>query len=159
MARETQRYGLDGEPAGEIAPEHRQGALDELARRRERHAAQRAAEREAERATRQAQAEQARARRERAQLLRDFERTTLTAANFGVLKGLSAEALEQQLALARRERAERPPMPEARGPGGPRRDGPPHRGPRPERRAEAPRGPAEPGGDRPRGPRPPRPPR
>ncbi|MCI1191718.1 ProQ/FinO family protein [Calidifontimicrobium sp. SYSU G02091] len=136
VARGTQRIGLDGEPAGEIAPEHRQAALDELARRRERHAAQRAAEREAaraaERAEHEARAQQAQARRARAQLLRDFERTTLTAANFAALKGLAPDALQAQLELARREAAERAALPHARGPGGPGH--PAHGGRHPGRR-------------------------
>jgi sRNA-binding protein len=172
VARGTHRIGLDGEPAGEIAPEHRQAALDELARRRERHAAQRAAEREAtraaERAEHEARAQQAQARRARAQLLRNFERTTLTAANFAALKGMTPETLQAQLELARREATERPPRPHPRDPSGPggaphgvaqpgRRDGPP-RGPRrPQEPREA--GAAGPRGELtgPRGPRPPRP--
>ncbi len=101
VARGTQRFGLDGEPAGEIAPEHRQAAIDELARRRARFAGQR--EREAEQRARDEHE-----RRARAALLRDFERTTLTAANFCALKGLTPDALEAQLALARREATERP---------------------------------------------------
>ena len=47
------------------------------------------------------------ARRDRAQLLRQFEGTTLTPANFGALKGLTPAALDAQLAQARRERDER----------------------------------------------------
>jgi ProP effector len=47
LVAETQRYDLDGQPAGEIAAEHKQAAVDELARRRqiveERRAAERAA--------------------------------------------------------------------------------------------------------------------
>jgi ProP effector len=47
LVTETQRFDLDGQPAGEVAPEHKQAAIDELARRRqiveERRAAERAA--------------------------------------------------------------------------------------------------------------------
>jgi hypothetical protein len=46
-------------------------------------------------------------RRERAQLLRSFEGSPLTAANFCALKGLSLGDFESQIALARREREER----------------------------------------------------
>lgn len=45
VAQGGQRYDLDGQPAGELADEHRQAAVDELARRRERFLARRAAER------------------------------------------------------------------------------------------------------------------
>jgi sRNA-binding protein len=45
VAQGGQRYDLDGQPAGELAAEHRQAAADELARRRERFLARRAAER------------------------------------------------------------------------------------------------------------------
>ena len=47
------------------------------------------------------------ARRERAMLLRSFEGSPLTAANFCALKGLALSEFDAQLALARRERAER----------------------------------------------------
>ena len=45
--------------------------------------------------------------RERAQLLRSFEGSPLTAANFCALKGLALGEFEAQIALARREREER----------------------------------------------------
>lgn len=92
VARGTQRFGLDGEPAGEIAAEHRQAAVDELARRRARHA--------------EKLAQEAQARRERQALLRDYERTSLTAANFCALKGLRPEDLPALLEQARREAQE-----------------------------------------------------
>lgn len=92
VARGTQRFGLDGEPAGEIAAEHRQAALDELARRRVRRA--------------EKLAQEARARRERQALLRDYERTTLTQANFCALKGLRPDELQVLLEQARREARE-----------------------------------------------------
>ena len=53
------------------------------------------------------------ARRERATLLRSFEGSPLTAANFCALKGLAMADFDAQIALARRERDER-----ARGGGG-----------------------------------------
>jgi sRNA-binding protein len=96
IARGTQRIGLDGEAAGEISAEHRQAAVDELARRRARHAEQRQ--------------QQEQARRERAALLRDYERTTLTVANFCALKGIGADDLQALLEQARSEALE-PPRP------------------------------------------------
>ena len=75
-------------------------------------------------------------RRTRATLLRDFERTTLTPANFCALKGIDPQSLDTLLATARREREERPrdmpPRPgPARGhgrpPAGPERHGRPPR--------------------------------
>jgi sRNA-binding protein len=96
LTKSKERFDLDGAPAGELSDEHRQAARDELARRRERRQAREAAEQEQ--------------RRERAQLMRDFERTTLTKANFCVLKGIEPEALEAVLELARREAAEAPPQ-------------------------------------------------
>ncbi len=84
--------------------------------------AARQAAREAERAAREAQhaAQAALAndpeRRQRASLLRDFERTTLTPANFCALKGLNVAKLDEQLALARKEAADAP----ARAPEGQR---------------------------------------
>ena len=65
-------------------------------------------------------------RRDRAQLLRDFERTTLTMTNFCALKGLEPEALEAALELARKEAAEVAPVPAAQ-----RHGRPPQRPPRP----------------------------
>ena len=73
-------------------------ALDELARRKERQQAKRV--------------EQEQGLRERAALLRDFERTTLTAANFSALKGMTVEVLETTLAQARVEATQAPARPE-----------------------------------------------
>ena len=56
------------------------------------------------------QAAQSKARQDRLALLRDFERTTLTLANFCVLKRLTPDALKPQLELARKEAAEAPPQ-------------------------------------------------
>lgn len=109
VARGAQRFGLDGEPAGEIAAEHRQAALDELARRRTHFAGQR--EREAEQRARDEQQ-----RRARAALLRDFERTTLTRANFCALKGVAEDELDHLLEIAREEAAHPPVPSRARAP-------------------------------------------
>ncbi|MBK1612595.1 prop effector ProQ [Rubrivivax gelatinosus] len=186
LTRSEQRFDLDGQPAGELSAEHRELATAELARRRgvheQRRAAERAAARAAEAQSREQQNAEHEARRERAGLLRAFETTTLTRANFCALKGIADAELDAVLERARQERAERPAMPprdahpgrpdnrpERRGqrpqghdrrPGGPRPEGGerPDRGPRPqgERRAEG--APAD-GAPRPKGPRPERGPR
>ncbi len=112
LASAESRVDLDGGPAGEIADEHRQAAAAELERRRNLHAARRTAERDAQRAAqRDAQqqamrehAAQADARRDRAGLLRAFESTTLTLANFCALKSIAPADLEATLALARQDR-------------------------------------------------------
>ena len=111
--RAKQRFDLDGQPAGEFSEEHRQVALDELARRR---------------GNQQAKREQEEAgRRERAALLRGFETTKLTVANFCALKGIASEQLDAQLAQARAEAAEDAARPR------------PHPGQRPDHRG-GPRG-------------------
>jgi ProP effector len=121
LTRAPHRIDLDGQPAGEISAEHRQAAADELARRRQVHEGRRQAEEDQ--------------RRERAQLLRTFETTTLTKDNFCALKGITPEALDALLAQARQEAEEfarqRPPHAQ---PGG----RPDHRGPRPDRRPHGP---------------------
>ena len=53
------------------------------------------------------QAAEAEARQQRALLLRSFEQSPLSKANFGALKGLSEEALDALLTLARQERGSR----------------------------------------------------
>ncbi len=53
------------------------------------------------------QAAEAEARRQRAQLLRAFEQSPLSKANFGALKGLSEAALDTLLAQARADRERR----------------------------------------------------
>lgn len=122
------RFDLDGNPAGEITEEHLAAAREELARRKG-----------VQQERQQLEVQQ---RRNRAQLLWDFERTTLTEANFCVLKGVVAEELPGLLEIARKERAEAPPAPprevrrDDRRPGGGRPEG---RG-RPDGRREA-RGP------------------
>ncbi|WP_140630724.1 ProQ/FINO family protein [Methylibium rhizosphaerae] len=96
LTKARHRFDLDGNPAGEITEEHRKVAADELARRRANRQARDQLEEEQ--------------RRNRAALLRDFERTTLTPANFCALKGVAPEELDGLLELARREAQERPPM-------------------------------------------------
>lgn len=122
LTRAKTRFDLDGQPAGELSDEHRNAAQEELTRRRGVTEARRA--------------EEDRGRLERAQLLRDFSRTTLTPANFCALKGLTQEALDAQLKLAREEEAQQPPRPE-------RNDRPPRGG---EHRRGSPRGEGRPGG-------------
>ncbi len=100
VSKGTQRFDLDGQPAGELTEEHRKVAADELARRRTITNAKREQE----------QTE----RRNRASLLRDFETTKLTTANFCALKGVAPDALEGLLAQARAEAledAQRPQRP------------------------------------------------
>jgi len=114
MSKATHRFDLDGNPSGELSEEHRQAATQELARRRGLH---------------QAKVEQAEdGRRKRAALLRDFENTTLTPANFCALKGIAPNALEALLETARKEARERPPQ----RPQGPQH--PPRRDARPPKR-------------------------
>lgn len=110
------RFDLDGQPAGEITEEHLKAAQEELARRRGLKQERAQAEQEQHRL-------EAQQRRNRAQLLWDFERTTLTEANFCVLKGTTPEELPGLLEIARKERAEAPPAPPREA----RRDGPPPR--------------------------------
>ena len=107
LSRASHRLDLDGQPTDPVSDEHRQAALDELARRRAITQARRA--------------EEDQARRDRAHLLRDFEKTTLTEANFCALKGLTPEQLQATLAQARQEATEAPvrePRHDSRG--GPR---------------------------------------
>lgn len=141
LTKATQRFDLDGQPAGDLTDEHRQAASDELKRRRSVKEAQRE--------------EQEQQIRQRAGLLRDFERTTLTQANFCALKGIAPEALEGLLAQARQDRIDHPEMlaPKrqapgpGRKPGGPRRpegQARPDRADRPDRRPDQrPRGPRQ----------------
>ncbi|HEV8313218.1 MAG TPA: ProQ/FinO family protein [Burkholderiaceae bacterium] len=93
LTKAEHRFDLEGAASGEISDEHRQAAADELERRRaNRRPPPRAAIDEQQ-------------RRQRAELLRDFERTTLTPANFCALKGIALDELEGLLSLARREAA------------------------------------------------------
>ena len=121
------RFDLDGAAAGELSDEHRAAAAEELQRRRGLHEARREAERAAARdAAREShraaqaqaqQAQQARAadeqgRRDRAALLRAFETSTVTRANFCALKRITDSELDTLLAQARQEAEQRaaPPM-------------------------------------------------
>ena len=123
LATAPQRVDLDGNAAGEIAEEHRSAAVAELARRRELHdarrvqerTAQREQQREQQRAAQHEEHKRARAaaqrersredqvRRERTALVRAFEASTLTRANFCVLKGISEADLAAQLTLAQQD--------------------------------------------------------
>lgn len=111
----SHRYDLDGAPAGEIDEVHRAAAVAELERRRAlfegRRAAERAATQEARRKAeaeaRQQHAAEDAARRERAALLRAFESSTLTRANFCALKGIPEAELDGRLHQAWLEREER----------------------------------------------------
>jgi len=175
LGKSTERFDLDGQPAGELCEEHRQLAGEELTRRRQvtrdreqqvraqahsqargqhhapaqdqapdnvQQAELRAAQAElraqqaelraqqAELRVQQAalQAHQAghqQERQARLALLRDFDRTTLTMANFCALKGMKPETLAPLLAQARLEAAEAPPRPvDDRPRPAPWRDGP-----------------------------------
>lgn len=110
------RVDLDGQPAGEVADLHRTAATGELERRRALHDARRAAERQAQRAAqdeaRQAHTAAEAAQRERAALLRAYETSTLTRANFCALKGLAETDLDAALAQAREERDRRASQPQ-----------------------------------------------
>ena len=135
------RFDLDGNPAGEITEEHLTVAKEELARRK-------GVQQERQQLEQQKHQLEVQQRRNRAQLLWDFERTTLTEANFCVLKGVVPEELPGLLEIARKERAEAPPAPPRQDLDGGRRDGrrddrrpgagqPEGRGPRrPEQRSE-----------------------
>lgn len=92
IANGSERFDLDGQPAGPIADEHRQAARDELGRRRANHEARRDLEEQQ--------------RRNRAGLLHDFERTTLTRANFCALKQVDEAELDGLLEIARQEAAQ-----------------------------------------------------
>lgn len=122
LGKASHRFDLDGQPAGELSDEHRNLAREELTRRRQLG---RERDQAAQAQQQAAQAEILQARQARLSLLRDFERTTLTLANFCALKGLTPDALTPQLDQARREAAEAPPprpFDDRRGPPGPRRD-------------------------------------
>ena len=93
VSKAPHRIDLDGQPSGEVSAEHRQIALDELARRRANSDARRELDEQQ--------------RFNRAGLLRDFQTTTLTRANFCVLKGVADEELDGLLEIARAEAAER----------------------------------------------------
>lgn len=150
LSKATQRFDLDGQPCGELTAEHREMAAEELTRRRNLQNERRAQEDE-QRVLLEQQ------RFNRAGLLRDFERTTLTQANFCVLKGVAVDELDGLLAIARRERDEPPPRPSMHATPVPQnRDRRPGAGPRDDRR---PRGAPRDASSREAGARAPRPPR
>ena len=93
VSKGAHRFDLDGQPAGDIVDEHRQAALDELARRRSNQESRRELEEQQ--------------RRNRAGLLHDFQTTTLTQANFCALKGVPIDKLDGLLEIARGEAQER----------------------------------------------------
>lgn len=122
VSKAAHRFDLDGQPSGEISDEHRQVALDELARRRTNQESRRELEEQQ--------------RRNRAGLLHDFQTTTLTKANFCALKGVPLDELDGLLEIARGEAEERARhMPPRQAPTGdrPRRPGGPNGGPPPRR--------------------------
>lgn len=115
LVQATHRYDLDGAPAAELLDEHRQAAVDELARRRTLQQARREQE----------QLE----RRNRSTLLREYQANTLPRAEFCAAKGIAEDALDGVLAIAQREadeRANAPQRPE-RERGAPRGSGRPQR--------------------------------
>jgi ProP effector len=167
LTQAPHRFDLDGAPAGEISEEHRQVAQEEVKRRRaiqqEKRAAlakaqhdarleARKAERAQERQAQQEKKAQDDAMFDRMRLLRAFETTTLTRANFCALKGVKEAELDALLAQAKQDAAawaQRQPRPS------PAEDG--RRG-RPELDSRGPR-PQNPGSERRhdgRGQRPPR---
>ncbi|MES2088529.1 MAG: ProQ/FinO family protein [Pseudomonadota bacterium] len=106
VAKGSHRYDLDGQAVAELTDEHRKVAADELTRRRSLNEDRRALDDQK--------------RYNRACLLRDFQTTTLTPANFAALKGIPAEDLDGILATAREEAAQQP----AQAPQAPRGDRP-----------------------------------
>lgn len=107
LLRATQRFDLDGQPAGDLSPEHRAAAELALKERRERQ--------------RQREAEMEAARRWRADLLRDWQRSNFSRANFCALKEIAESALDALLEQARLEASQpqmpiHPPRREARAP-------------------------------------------
>lgn len=149
LATAPQRLDLDGAAAGEVDEVHRQAAAAEVERRQLLFAERRAAERELQRQAaveaRRAQAAQnaarhaardtaeSEARRNRAALLRAFETTTLTPANFCALKGLVEADLQGQLTQARQDREQRALEPQREFQREPRPPGPRPAGPRSDR--------------------------
>ncbi|WP_249937217.1 ProQ/FINO family protein [Roseateles sp. DAIF2] len=128
LTKASERFDLDGQPAGELSAEHREAAVTELARRRSLNEERRALEQQQ--------------RRNRAGLLRDFQGTTLTRANFCALKGVAEEELDGLLEIAKQEaeedrirRASQPAGGDRRPEG--RRDGG-RPGPRGERQGQRP---------------------
>ena len=105
LANEPSRYDLDGAAAGEVSAEHRQAAAEEVQRRRAMQQQRRTgaieSQRKAELAQREADGQE---RVARARLLRAFETSNLTRANFCTLMGVAEAQLDALLAQARDER-------------------------------------------------------
>ena len=116
VSKAPHRVDLDGQAAGEVSIEHKQAALEELARRRANNEARREQEEQG--------------RLKRASLLWNFQNTTLTRANFCALNGLAEDALDAVLAQAEQEAKEAAmrPAPDPRGPRGREFHGQPRRG-------------------------------
>lgn len=94
VSKGSHRRDLDGAESGEITDEHKKAAADELARRRQNQLSRVELENQQ--------------RHNRATLLRDFQATTLTRANFCALKGIETEEIDGLLELARGEAAAAP---------------------------------------------------
>jgi len=112
LANEPSRYDLDGAAAGEVSAEHRQAAAEEVQRRRAMQQQRRTSAIESQRKAELAQHKAELAQREadgqervaRARLLRAFETSNLTRANFCTLMGVAEAQLDALLAQARDER-------------------------------------------------------
>jgi ProP effector len=112
LANEPNRYDLNGAAAGEVSAEHRQAAADEVQRRRTMQQQRRTGAIESQRKAEAAQRDAEIARREadgkeraaRARVLRAFETSNLTRANFCTLMGVADAELDGLLAQARDER-------------------------------------------------------
>lgn len=122
LANEPHRYDLGGAAAGEVSAEHRQAAAEEVQRRRAMQQQRRAGAIESQRKAEVAQREaEGRERAARARLLRAFEASTLTRANFCALMGVADPELDALLAQARDERSRHAAAPaRASGPAAPR---------------------------------------
>lgn len=113
LVKSPQRFDLDGQPAGDIAPEHRQAAQEELARRLQRsdrppakrqlpaprpqrasHAPRAAGHAKAQPASGQ---EAPTADRAASELARAYRSSALSKSNFCVLKGVSEAQLDAAL--------------------------------------------------------------
>jgi sRNA-binding protein len=139
LTQSPHRFDLDGQPAGDVAEEHRQAATTELARRKALMDARRAAEREA-----------ARANRRPARGPRPGAGAAAGESQPGAAALAGTEANNAAAGQAAGERPPRAPRPEGRGP---RPEG--RRGPGAEGQGGRPgdRGPRPAGSER-RGPRP-----
>lgn len=94
ITKSEQRFDLDGQPAGALSEDHREAARLQLAQRRQRQ--------------REREQEMENARRWRLDLLRSFETSRISRANFCALKGVDDAQLDALLEQARQERQERP---------------------------------------------------